>query len=404
MEFKDVIVTQIKQEGDEGIVEGFAAIMGNVDHQGDRIHQGAFTQTLNRPPDGMPQLLGWQHNLDHPFGRTTSLTEVGRDELPPEILKRAPDATGGLKFKARIAISSSTNKDRLALMKDEAQVMKGASIGFDTLKADFSVDRTEGATEERIREIREVRLWEVSVVALGANSAAAVTSAKDKEGNVDKEDKRAVPPHTTAKAPEAEAWDGPAARAAAEISDLKVMAAIVLDKGETKGDYKLIHHQPGEGHKVVFRGIAAAAAVLAGGRGGVNASEAEKAGARRHLARHYDQFDREPPWESAGLTIEALKEYTAGEREVLGIRAVTEAIEACADEFEAWESPKGAGLSKRSRTRIASALRILQEVIDAAEAEEEAARHPKKELDLELRIRTAEQEAAALEVKGQKVG
>ena len=148
MEFKDVIVTQIKQEGDEGIVEGFAAIMGNVDHQGDRIHPGAFTQTLNNPPDGMPQLFGWQHNLDHPFGRTISLAEVGADELPPEILKRAPDATGGLKFKARIALSSSQNQERLALMKDQTQVMKGSSIGFDTIKADFSVDRSEGAKEE----------------------------------------------------------------------------------------------------------------------------------------------------------------------------------------------------------------------------------------------------------------
>ncbi len=397
MEFKDVVITKVKQEGDQGVIEGFAAIMGNVDHQGDRIHLGAFSKTLSEPPDGMPQLLGWQHNLDIPFGRTVSLKEVGRDELPTDILARAPDATGGLKFQAKIALSASTNQERLALMKDETQVMKGSSIGFDTIKAEFSVDRSDGAQETHIREIREVRLWEVSVVALGANTAAAVTSAKDKEGNVGKEDKRAVPPHTTAKAPVAEAWDGPSARAAAEIDDLKVMAAIVLDKGETKGDFKLIHHRPGEGHAVVFRGIAAAAAVLAGGRGGVNASDAEKSGARRHLARHYDQFDREPPWESAGLTAEALKEYDLGDRVALAMLSVSNALETCSTDIDFKGADvvgelKEAGLSKRTRTRLASALRILQEVIDVAEAEEEAARHPKKDLDLELRIRTAEQE------------
>ena len=296
LEFKDVIVTQVKQEGDEGIVEGFAAIFGNIDHQGDRIHPGAFTQTLNNPPDGMPQLLGWQHTLDHPFGRTTSLTEVGRDELPPEILARAPDATGGLKFKARIAISSSVNKERLALMKDEAQVVKGSSIGFDTFKADFTVDRSEGAKETHIREIREVRLWEVSVVALGANSAAAVTSAKDKEGDVDK--------------------DQP-------TDEEKALAALVVT--------------------------------------------------------------------AKGLTPEALKLYAVEDRLALGILIVTEELEAGIAELKGKE-----GLSKPTRTRIASAIRTLQAVIDAAEAEEEAARHPKKALDLELRVRTAEQEAAAL--------
>jgi HK97 family phage prohead protease len=291
MEFKDVIVTQVKQEGDQGIIEGFAAIMGNVDHQGDRIHLGAFSKTLSEPPDGLPQLLGWQHNLDIPFGRTVSLKEVGRDELPAEILARAPDATGGLKFQAKIAMSSSTNKERLALMKDETEVMKGSSIGFDTIKAEFSVDRSDGAQETHIREIREVRLWEVSVVALGANSAAAVTSAKDKEGNVD--DKR--------------------------TDEEKALDALITT--------------------------------------------------------------------AKGLTPEAIKEFEPAKRHGLGILVLADALEVAVGELKGKE-----GLSKPTRTRIASAMRILQGLIDAAEAEEEAARHPKKDLDLELRIRTAEQE------------
>ena len=298
MEFKDVIVTKVKQEGDEGIIEGFAAIMGNVDHQGDRIHMGAFAKTLNEPPDGLPQLLGWQHDLDIPFGRTLSLTEVDREGLPPEILARAPDATGGLKFKAKVALSASTNKERLALMKDETQVMKGSSIGFDTIKAEFSLDRSDGAQEERIREIREVRLWEVSVVALGANSAAAVTSAKDKEGSMDDKDL---------------------------TDDEKALAALVVT--------------------------------------------------------------------AKGLTPEAIKQYEPQDRASLGILVLADALEVAVGELKGKD-----GLSKPTRTRIASALRILQGLIDAAEAEEEAARHPKKALDLELRIRVAE-----AELEGQRV-
>lgn len=296
MEFKDVIITAIKQEGDEGVVEGFGAITGNVDHQEDRIHAGSFTKTINEPPDGMPQLLGWQHNLDHPFGRTVKLTEVGREDLPPAVLAKAPDATGGLKFEARVALSSSTNKERLALMKDPANVMIGASIGFDVIKAEFSIDRSEGG-EQRIREIREIRLWEVSVVALGANSAAGITSAKDKEGTVDKKDER--------------------------TDEEKALEALRVT--------------------------------------------------------------------AAGLTPEALKLYDVEDRMALGILIVTEEIQAGVAELKGKE-----GLSKPTRTRIASAIRTLQGLIDAAEAEEELARHPKKALDLDLRLRVAEQEAAAL--------
>ncbi len=298
MEFKDVTITQVKQEGDEGIIEGFAAITGNVDHQDDRIHAGAFTKTISDPPDGLPQLFGWQHNLDTPFGRTVELTEVGREELPADVLAKAPDATGGLKVKARVAMSSSTNKERLALMKDETKVMLGMSIGFDTIKAEFSVDRSNGGSELRIREIREVRLWEVSVVALGANSAAGVTSAKHKEGDVDKDERT----------------DEEKA-----LENLRVTAA--------------------------------------------------------------------------NLTPEAIKEYEPQDRQALGILVLADALEVAGDELKGKE-----GLSKPTRGKIASALRILQGLIDAAEAEEEAARHPKKALDLELRIRTQEQEVAALTV------
>lgn len=299
MEFKDVIVTQVKQEGDEGIVEGFAAITGNVDHQDDRIHAGAFAKTINDPPDGLPQLFGWQHNLDTPFGRTVELSEVGREELPADVLAKAPDATGGLKVKARIAMSSTTNKERLELMKDETQVMLGMSIGFDTIKAEFSVDRSNGGSELRIREIREIRLWEVSVVALGANSAAGVTNAKDKEGTVDKDEK---------------------------TDEQKAFAGILVT--------------------------------------------------------------------AAGLTPEAIKEFDLTEQMPLGILVAAESLKAALPELETKE-----GLSKTTRNRIASAVRTLQGLIDTAEAEEEAARHPKKELDLELRIRTAEQERQALEAK-----
>lgn len=75
-------------------------------------------------------------------------------------------------------------------------------------------------------------------------------------------------------------------------------------KGEelTKGACKLPHHLPGDGKshggKLVWRGVGAAGAALMGARGGVKLSDDAKAKARSHLAAHYREFDKTPPWES----------------------------------------------------------------------------------------------------------
>ena len=62
---------------------------------------------------------------------------------------------------------------------------------------------------------------------------------------------------------------------------------------DAKASYKLPHHRASG--EVVWRGCAAAMAVLMGGRGGVNIPEGDMVGVHRHIAGHYRQFDREPP-------------------------------------------------------------------------------------------------------------
>ena len=47
--------------------------------------------------------------------------------------------------------------------------------------------------------------------------------------------------------------------------------------------------------KTVWRGVAAAMAALKGARGGVDISSADRRGVYNHLARHYREFDEEPP-------------------------------------------------------------------------------------------------------------
>lgn len=67
---------------------------------------------------------------------------------------------------------------------------------------------------------------------------------------------------------------------------------------ENFGSYKLIHHDVMDGELVVHKsGVHAAAAVLQGARGGVDIPEADLPAVRRHIARHYHQWDEKAPWE-----------------------------------------------------------------------------------------------------------
>ena len=67
---------------------------------------------------------------------------------------------------------------------------------------------------------------------------------------------------------------------------------------ENFGSYKLPHHDIVDGRfAVVWRGVSAAAAALMGARGGVHLPPRDVDDVRAHIARHYREFGRTPPWE-----------------------------------------------------------------------------------------------------------
>ena len=68
------------------------------------------------------------------------------------------------------------------------------------------------------------------------------------------------------------------------------------EKADTFGAYKLLHHDVRDGRLVTHRrGVIAAMGAVLGARGGVDIPETERRGVYNHLARHYKQFDMEPP-------------------------------------------------------------------------------------------------------------
>ena len=71
-----------------------------------------------------------------------------------------------------------------------------------------------------------------------------------------------------------------------------------------KSSYKLVHHRSAGQHQLVWRGLAFAMGALLGARGGVTIPAGDKSKVYDHLAKHYEEFGKEPP---------ELKDYLQGE-------------------------------------------------------------------------------------------
>jgi uncharacterized protein len=138
---------KIKSVDEAGKFVGVGAVFGNVDLGGDRILPGAFTRTLAA---GKQFPLLWQHDPSHPIG-TFKATETQQ----------------GLMIEGQLLLSDATGAKAYNLLK--AQVIKGLSIGYDTIKDQMVGD---------VRELVELRLWECSVVTFPMNESARVTGIK----------------------------------------------------------------------------------------------------------------------------------------------------------------------------------------------------------------------------------
>lgn len=158
----------------KGIVVTIAAVMGNVDDGSDRILSGAAAKTAQER--GSRIKMGWQHDLSHPMGVTREITEVAAHQLPTEVLRLAPDATGGLRTVGQVTLTP-TNMERLQLMESAGDglppAVDGTSIGYEAVKVGYT---NEGG--RTIRNIKELKLWEWSPVTLGMNQAAMVVGVK----------------------------------------------------------------------------------------------------------------------------------------------------------------------------------------------------------------------------------
>lgn len=138
---------KIKSVDDTGTFTGLGAAYNNVDLGGDKIMPGAFTRTLAA---GKQFPLLWQHDPSNPIG-TAKVT----------------DTPQGLQVEGTLLLEDTTARKAHLFMK--AGVIKGMSIGFETLQSSMDGD---------VRQLRELRLWEFSIVTFPMNESAQISSVK----------------------------------------------------------------------------------------------------------------------------------------------------------------------------------------------------------------------------------
>lgn len=175
MEHKTSPAFVTKTDEIQGIVETVFAVFGNLDLGNDIIHPGAFAKTFVER--GHKVKLLDLHNRDsvlNVLGKPLAFSEKAKDELPADLLKEYPEATGGAW--AQVQFNMKTQNGHDAFQHFRAGDIDEWSFAYDSIQEDFSeIDKV------NVRNLRELKLYELSPVIWGMNPATTTTSAKEQK-------------------------------------------------------------------------------------------------------------------------------------------------------------------------------------------------------------------------------
>jgi hypothetical protein len=151
MQYKSIKIASIKANVEQGVIDGYASYFSNKDSHGDIIQPGAFTKTIKENANRIKVL--WQHDMQEPIGKPLTMEEDSK----------------GLYTSSKI---SETDVGKKALILARDGVLNEMSIGFNTIKEDYNA-----AINANI--IREIKLWEYSLVTFASNELAKVSDVKN---------------------------------------------------------------------------------------------------------------------------------------------------------------------------------------------------------------------------------
>ena len=146
---------EIKTISETGAFTGYASVFGNEDLWGDIVVAGAFSKSI---AEKKPAML-WQHNSDEPIGIWTVIKEDDK----------------GLYVEGQLLIDGVTKaKEAYELLA--AKAISGLSIGYRAVSWEW---RKKDDSKDEVRLLKEIDLWEISLVTFPANTEARVGDVKD---------------------------------------------------------------------------------------------------------------------------------------------------------------------------------------------------------------------------------
>lgn len=148
-QFKSFDVKELNFNGESRTISGYAAVFNNKDKAGDILLKGCFAKSINdRGPESTANdkiIMLWQHDQHEPIGRVSVLVE---DEK-------------GLYFEAVI---DDVERGTQAIKQLESGTLNQFSIGYSYVWEKCKYDQERDAFI-----VKEVVLYEISVVSIGCN-------------------------------------------------------------------------------------------------------------------------------------------------------------------------------------------------------------------------------------------
>jgi HK97 family phage prohead protease len=218
---RKAFATEFKVAGDGRTVEGYASTFGNVDYVGDVVMPGAYKRTLDHRLSRIKVL----RDHEHPIGKPIEAYEDSK----------------GLYTKSFISDTALGN-ETLTLLRDG--VLDRMSIGYEPVTKEHG--QKDG---QSVRFLKEIKLYEWSVVTFPANDSAAVTAVKSFEdlnqayqefraGRLSPQDLAALFATWHKAAPEPAPLDAPANPPPASDPDTSDSAALLAEIKAMMGDFR----------------------------------------------------------------------------------------------------------------------------------------------------------------------
>lgn len=159
---------QVKAGPDDGLAEGeftaYASVFGNKDSYGDVVLPGAFEETLAEWKDSgnvLPLLFG--HNMSDPDYNIGSVVEAKEDDH-------------GLLTRNQLDLDNPKAVQVYRLLKGRR--LSQMSFAYDVLEGAEATKEREDGSKDWYYELRKLKLYEVSVVPIGANQETEILAVK----------------------------------------------------------------------------------------------------------------------------------------------------------------------------------------------------------------------------------